>query len=85
MKWPVMDHVAALTKALEISQPIIGGIMIQVRSGQYNAGGASRNQRQQVRPARIFHVYKKGSFPAGGARTMPPSPAFLASPPEAGR
>jgi hypothetical protein len=49
---PVMDHVAALAKALQIAQPIVGGIMIQVRSGQHNARGASGNQRQQVRPPR---------------------------------
>jgi hypothetical protein len=52
MKWPVMDHMAALTKALEIAQSVVGGIMIQVRRGQHNARSASRNQPQQVWPAR---------------------------------
>jgi hypothetical protein len=48
----VVKHVAALAEALEITQPVVGGIMIEVRGGQYDPRGAPRNHRQQVRPAR---------------------------------
>ena len=48
-KWPtplpvlltVVKHVATLTQGLQISQPIIGGIMVKVRSRQRHPGCAN--------------------------------------------
>jgi hypothetical protein len=48
----VVDRMAGLAEALKVAQPVISGIVVQVRGGQHNACGAPRNQRQQVRPAR---------------------------------
>jgi len=37
-----MKHMAALTKGLQISQSVIGGIMVKVRSRQHYPGRANR-------------------------------------------
>jgi hypothetical protein len=34
----VVKHMAALAKGLQISQPVIGGIMVKVRSRQHYPG-----------------------------------------------
>jgi hypothetical protein len=34
---PIVQHVAALTEGLQISQPIVGGIAVQVRRREYDA------------------------------------------------
>jgi hypothetical protein len=48
---PVVQNVATLAKALEIAQPVVGRIVIQMRGSQHDACAASRDQRQQIRPA----------------------------------
>jgi hypothetical protein len=48
----VVQDVATLTKALEVAQPVVGRIVIQVRSSQHDACATSGDQRQEIRPAR---------------------------------
>ena len=53
----VVKHVAPLAKGLQISQPIIGGIVIKVRSRQHYSGRANcevaANSSNKAAPASI--------------------------------
>ncbi len=40
--FPVVKHMATLTKSLQIAQAVLGGIMVKVRSRQHDPGGAFR-------------------------------------------
>ena len=42
MLFTIVKHMATLAKGLQISQPVIGGIMIKVRSRQHYGGRANR-------------------------------------------
>jgi hypothetical protein len=39
----VVEHMAALTQGLQISRPIIGGVVVKVRSRQRHSGRAKRD------------------------------------------
>ena len=45
---PVVDHVAALAEAFQVAQPVVGRVVVKVRRGKHDAGGADRDQRHQV-------------------------------------
>jgi hypothetical protein len=45
----VVDDMAALTKALEVAQPVVSRIVVQMRGSQHDACATSRDQRQQIR------------------------------------
>ena len=51
MIWPVVDHVAALAQALEIAPAIAGWIVVYVRRGQDDLGGAEADSFDQIRPS----------------------------------
>ena len=46
----VVDQVAALTKAAQVAQPIVGRIMIQVRGGKHDMCCPHPNDLLQIRP-----------------------------------
>jgi hypothetical protein len=46
----VVDQVAALTKTAQVAQPIVGRIMIEVRSGKHNMRCPHLSDLLQVRP-----------------------------------
>ena len=41
--FPIVKHMAALAKGLQIAQPVIGGIMVKVSSRQHYSGCANCN------------------------------------------
>ncbi len=47
---PIMDHVAALAQALEITQPVIARIVIEVRRGQDDAGFPHLHRFHKIGP-----------------------------------
>jgi hypothetical protein len=49
--WAIVDQVAALTEAAEVAQPVVGRIMIQVRSGEHDARRPQPHHLLQVGPA----------------------------------
>ena len=46
-----MDYVAALAEALEVTQPVIPGVMIEMCSGQDDAGSPHQRRFLEIRPA----------------------------------
>lgn len=67
----IMDHVAALTKRFEVSQPVVGGIMIKVRRRQRHFCPENRNGVDTQSKAR------QGASPSitpGQSVLVPPSP-----------
>lgn len=48
-----MDHVAALTEAPEVAEPVVGRIVIQMRGGQHDAGCPDPDHLLEVSPARV--------------------------------
>jgi hypothetical protein len=46
----IVDHVAALAEALEITQPVIARVMIEVRRRQYDAGSPHLRHLLEVGP-----------------------------------
>jgi hypothetical protein len=63
----IVKHVAPLAKGLQISQPIIGGIVIKVRSRQHYPGRAN------------CEVAANSSNKAASA-SIPPSPSVFIPP-----
>lgn len=47
----VVDHVATLTKAAQIAQPVVGRIVIEVRGGEHDARRPHPHHLFQVGPA----------------------------------
>jgi hypothetical protein len=57
----VVDQVAALTKAAQVAQPIVGRIMIKMRGGKHDMRVrirtiCSRSGQRAMRPRRSRHV-----------------------------
>src|SRR5512132_4397953 len=50
MAGTVVDHVASLTKTKQVAQPVVGRIMIEVRSGKHDQGRSQANHLFQVGP-----------------------------------
>ena len=48
---PVVDYVAALAEALEVTQPVIPGVMIEMCSGQDDAGSPHQRRFLEIGPA----------------------------------
>ena len=48
---PVMQHVTALAETLQIGEPVVRGIVVQMRRGQHDAGQADMGGVDQVGPA----------------------------------
>ena len=48
---PIVNHVAALAEALEVTQPVIPGIMIEVCCGQDHAGSPHQRRFLKIGPA----------------------------------
>jgi hypothetical protein len=65
----VVKHMAALAKSLQISQPVIGGIMVKVRSRQRDPGCANSDV--------IANLSKAGQSPSA---SIAPGPFVLIPP-----
>ena len=52
MKRPVMQYMAALTEAFQVGKPVVGGVAVEMRRGEHDAGQADVHRLDQVRPAR---------------------------------
>jgi hypothetical protein len=52
MMWSVVDEMAALAEALEISQPVVLGVMVKMRRGKNDPGLAQMDRLYEVGPAR---------------------------------
>src|SRR5512132_3087747 len=50
MAGTVVDHVASLTKTTQVAQPVVGRIMIEVRSGKHDPGRSQAHHLFQVGP-----------------------------------
>jgi hypothetical protein len=50
MAGTVVDHVAALTKTAQVTQPVVGRIMIKVRSGKHDMSCSQPHHLFQVGP-----------------------------------
>ena len=51
MVQPVVDHMATLAEALEITQSVIAGVMIEVCRGQDDAGSPHQRRFLEIGPA----------------------------------
>src|SRR5689334_21568514 len=48
----VMHEMASLTEAAEIAQPVVAGIVVEMRGSEHNAGGILARHLLEVGPAR---------------------------------
>src|ERR1700712_5736523 len=46
----VMQHVTALAKASQVGEPVVGGVVVQMRRGEHDAGQADVRGIDQVTP-----------------------------------
>ena len=65
-----MQHMTALTKALQIGEPVVGGIVIQMRCRQHDAGQTEMHRVDQVGPARL----PSAPVPPGPCGLIEPAP-----------
>jgi hypothetical protein len=49
----IMEQVAALAEALQVAQPVVARVMIEMCCGEQDPRGSGRNHRQQIRPMRM--------------------------------
>src|SRR5262245_32571978 len=52
MVWAIVKHVAALAEALEVAQPVIARVMIEVCCCQYHAGWPDKCRFLEIGPPR---------------------------------
>jgi hypothetical protein len=50
---PIMEQVAALAEALQVAQPVVAWVMIEMCRGEQDPRGSGRDHRQQIRPMRV--------------------------------
>ena len=49
---PVMQHVAPLAQAPQVGEPVIGGIVVEMRRGQHDTGQTNIRNLDEVGPSR---------------------------------
>jgi len=66
----IVDQMAALAKALEVAQPIVAGVMIEMCCGQNDAGLPHMHGLLDVRPSRRAST---AALPGAASRVEPPA------------
>ncbi len=62
---PVVDHMATLTKALQVAKPVITRIVIEMRRGQHDTGVPYPRCLDHVGPTRCPSAVVAPSVPIG--------------------